>query len=325
MSLFNELQWEIIKNPKNTYSALKVRQEQKESEEEKEKRLKQEWKDLCKEKKQELSKEEYDKWRVKEWYQRNKEWYSEKQLNSYHKRKEEEEAMIEEIYKEVYDILPEPINWDEYYAKEFREDDINYEGKFKFSRWASRLNRVKPSKEKAYTNPVKVYNFANLWWVLSNLWRIQDRAYEYLRPHINEINLGDFKLSKKQSLTKNPVRNAWWNMRKLADATDISMNQLYSVASAMLRDKYIINEIYLGRASFLVGDVIISQAGNIYRPCLENNIPWLTPDTVEELHKKRFDWLKKKTDDLDIYVLRDTYLVKYQPNEREKMFYIIPT
>ena len=47
--------------------------------------------------------------------------------------------------------------------------------------------------------------------------------------------------------------------------------------------------------------------------------------TVEELHKKRIDWLKKKTDDLDIYVLRDTYLVKYQPNEREKMFYLIPT
>ncbi len=103
------------------------------------------------------------------------------------------------------------------------------------------------------------------------------------------------------------------------------MNQVCSVASAMLRDKYIISEVYLGRVSFLVGDVIISQAGNVLRPCLENNIPWLTKDTVDELHKKRMDWLKKKTDDLKIYILRDTYLVKYQLNEREKMFYIIPT
>lgn len=325
MSLFNDLKWEIIQNPKSTYNYIKVLKEEKESEEEKEKRLKDEWKNLCAQKKQELSKEEYNKRRIKEWYNRNKERYSEKQLKSYYKRKEEEGMIIEGIYKEVYDPLPEPINWDKYYAKEFRDDDINYEGKFKFSWWASRLNWVKPSKEKAYTKPVKVYNFANLWWVLSNLWRIQDRAYEYLKPHINEINLGDFKLSKKQSLTKNPMRVVWWNMRKLTDNTDISMNQLCSVASAMLRDKYIISEVYLGRASFLVGDIIISQAGNIYRPCLENNIPRLTSDTAGELHKKRLDWLKKKTDDLDIYVLRDTYLVKYQLNRREKMFYIIPT
>lgn len=39
MSLFDELQWEVIKNPKSTYSALKVRQEQKESEEDEEKDL----------------------------------------------------------------------------------------------------------------------------------------------------------------------------------------------------------------------------------------------------------------------------------------------
>lgn len=114
-------------------------------------------------------------------------------------------------------------------------------------------------------------------------------------------------------------------MRELCDATDISKNQVCSIASAMLRGKYIASEIYMGRVSFLIGDVIITQAGNVLRPCLENNISWLTPSTVEELHKKRLDWLKKKTDDLDIYVLRDTYLVKYQPNEREKMFYIIPT
>lgn len=325
MSLFNDLKWEIIQNPKSTYNYIKVLKEEKESEEDEEKRLKDEWKELCTQKKQELSKEEYNKRRVKEWYNRNKERYAKKQLERYYKDKAEEEKMIEEIYKSVYDKIPDPINRDKYYAQKYRDDDINYDGKFKFSRRASRLNWVKPSKEKAYTKPVKVYNFANLWWVLTNLWKIQDMAYGYLKPHIKEISLEDFKLSKRQSLTKNPMWSSWWNMRKFVDNTDIPMNQLCSVASAMLRDKYIISEVYLGRASFLVGDIIISQAGNIYRPCLENNIPWLTTDTVEELHKKRIDWLKKKTDDLDIYVLRDTYLVKYQPNEREKMFYLIPT
>jgi hypothetical protein len=113
-------------------------------------------------------------------------------------------------------------------------------------------------------------------------------------------------------------------MRELCDATNISKNQVCSIASAMLRDKYIASEIYMGRVSFLIGDVIITQAGNVLRPCLENNIPWLTKDTVSSLHDDRMKYLKKKKD-LDIYILWDTYLVKYQPNEFEQRFYLVPT
>lgn len=83
-------------------------------------------------------------------------------------------------------------------------------------------------------------------------------------------------------------------MLPLVHNSDISDNQICCVASALLRDKYIVSELYMGRVSFLLGDVIVTQAGNILRPSLENNIPWLTKDTVETLHKKRMDWLKKK-------------------------------
>ena len=114
-------------------------------------------------------------------------------------------------------------------------------------------------------------------------------------------------------------------MREIVDSTDISNNQLCSVASAVLRDKYIMSELYLWRCSFLVGDVIITQNWNVIRPLLENNIPWLTVDTVEELHQKRMDYLKKKTDDLKIYALWDCYLTKVWLNEREYFYYIIPT
>jgi len=313
MSLFNDLQWEIIENPKQKWSYHRILKA-------KEKEIKSK-KEIAKEMKEKMWEEAYRDWYQKEYYKNRRKEIKKK----YQEKKKEEELFVWELIDEIYADVPEIINRDKYYTQKFRDDDINYEGKFKFSRRVSRLNWVKPSKEEAYIKPVMVYNFANLWWVLTNLWRIQDRAYEYLKPHINEISLGDLKLSKRQSLTKNPMRATWWNMRKLVDNTDISMNQVCSVASAMLRDKYIISEVYLGRVSFLVGDVIISQAGNIYRPCLENNIPWLTKDTVDELHKKRMDWLKKKTDDLKIYILWDTYLVKYQPNEREKWFYIIPT
>lgn len=74
-----------------------------------------------------MPKEEFNKWRVREWYQWNKKEQSKKQLEKYYKNKAEEEALIEEIYKEVYDALPEPITWDKYYLEKFKKDDTDYE------------------------------------------------------------------------------------------------------------------------------------------------------------------------------------------------------
>lgn len=154
---------------------------------------------------------------------------------------------------------------------------------------------------------------------------MQDRAYEYIKPYIDEFDIKDFKLSKKQFFTKAPMRSSNKKMQELLANTDISNNQICTVASALLRDKYMQTELYMGRLSFLVGDIIITQNGNILRPVLENNIPWLTKDTVEELHQKRMARLKKETDDLKIYALWDCYFLRVQPNERETLFYFTPT
>ena len=73
-----------------------------------------------------MSKEEFYKWRLKEWYQWNKKERSKKQLEKYYKNKAEEEAMIEEIYKDVYDVLPEPIERDKFYMEKYKDDDKIY-------------------------------------------------------------------------------------------------------------------------------------------------------------------------------------------------------
>jgi hypothetical protein len=93
----------------------------------------------------------------------------------------------------------------------------------------------------------------------------------------------------------------------------------------MLRDRYICSEVYMGRVSYLVGDIIITQGWNILRPCLENNLPWLTVDTVEQLHEDRKKWLKKELDEMPVYILWDTYLIKMKPNEWETEYYLVPT
>ena len=104
-----------------------------------------------------MNKKEFEGWRKKEWYQRNKERRIERQLDAYYRNKAEEEALIEEIYKNVYDILPEPINYDKYYTAKFRDDDIDCDGKYRYYRRCSRLKSLKPSKLPKYTLPIRIY------------------------------------------------------------------------------------------------------------------------------------------------------------------------
>ena len=75
--------------------------------------------------KAELSPEEFKKWRDKEYYQYNKEKSKTRQLERYYRQKKEEEIMLDEIYKELYDTIPEPINYDKYYASKYKSDDTD--------------------------------------------------------------------------------------------------------------------------------------------------------------------------------------------------------
>ena len=74
---------------------------------------------------------------------------------------------------------------------------------------------------------------------------MQNKAYEYIKPYIDELNIKDFKLSKKQFFTKAPMWAMSKKMLELTSAADISNNQICTVASALLRDKYIKSELSL--------------------------------------------------------------------------------
>lgn len=325
MSLFNELQWQIIENPKATYSSLKIRKEKKESEEEEKKRLKQERKELCTQKKKELSKEEYDKRRVKERYQWNKKWYGEKQLNDYYKRKAEDEATIEQIYNEVYDTIPEPINRDEYYTQRFRDDDTVKRG-YRFAWRSSKLANLNWKSVPKQKKPFRISNRRSMEYSMRLLHDIQYEVYQYLSPHLEEIKNCRNYIYKKQKPYDFPLWHIDEPLKTLAEWLDMSPARVVNVADAMIRWKLIVSELYLWRTSFIFWDVLVTQTGNTYRIALENNLPWLTKDTVEDIHEKRMQWRKHKWKDKPpIYIVNDAYLVKYEPNEREKIFYIIPT
>lgn len=326
MSLFNELQWEIIEKPRQTYNYLTILKEKKENEEDRKKREKQEWKQLCEEKKKEMSKEEFNKWRQREWYQRNKKKHIKKQLDVYYKNKAEEEVLIEEIYKDVYDVLPEPINYDKYYTAKFRNDDVNSENKYKFCWWSSKLMFENWKFMRKRKKPFRIY-----WrkWVketMNNLATQEARAYQLLLPHLDELDNSVFYLKEKQTLTKYPLWYVTWKLAELIQSSDIAPSHVCNVLSAIQRWKYIASEVYLWRASFIIGDVLVTQTGSMFQISLENNLPWLTPDNIEEIHEIRMKRRKKKWKEKPpIYMVRDAYLVKIPINERENLFYIIPT
>lgn len=67
---------------------------------------------------------------------------------------------------------------------------------------------MRTNKFKNIEQPVRIARRKGLSEMLSNLGRIQDQAYLYLKPHIDEIDVKTFKLAWKQFFTKKPMWNA---------------------------------------------------------------------------------------------------------------------
>lgn len=276
--------------------------------------------------KEKLSKEEFNKWRIKERYQRNKEERSKTQLERYYRKKDEEEAALEEIYEEIYDPLPEPINYDKYYTAKFRDDDVNSESKYKFCWRSSKLASENWKCMRKRRTPFRIYWRKWVKEVMNVLAKQETRAYQLLQPHLDELQDARYFIQKwNQGLTKYPMRKVFWKLAELIKSSDIPPSHICNVLSAIQRGKYIVSEVYLWRTSFIFWDVLVTQTGNMFQLCLENNLPRLTPDNVEEIHDIRMKRRKKKWKEKPpIYMVEDAYLVKYQLNERETQFYIIP-
>lgn len=320
MSLFDDFkQGEIIQKPTGTWNYLKIWKARNKSIAEIEAEKKAEWKQLLKQKKEELSPEEYHNFRAREWARRNKKDVAERALKRYHDKKKQEEEMLEEIYNELWPV-PDIRSPDIIYAEKYRKDDVDKDWKFLIYWWLTRMLYLKPHKLPKYKNPIKVSPRSWFIHLVNNNIAKQNEAYEYLLPHLWEISLLQFNLNKKQLISKHPTRKCKHKMLELCKVSNIPTHTLCNVASAMLRDKLIKSMCYLGRVSYLVGDIIISQNGNVFRPSLDGTIPWLTPDTVDELHDKRVDFIRNKKEGVDVYVLRDCYLSKVWD-----FYYIIPT
>lgn len=320
MSLFSQIQWNIITDPKSLWSYRRILKKKGSDKEEKEK-----IRELYNQKKQEMSEEEYEKRRRKDRYQRNKERIIERQKGWYRRQKEEENAILEDIYESVYSQIPDPINYDKYYTEKFKKDDT-VKWWYRFARRSSRLTRINRRwlpKQKA---PFRISNRNWINHMMKRANDMQNKAYLYMKPYIDEVRNCYLGLNRKQQPFDFPIYKAWGRLREIAEASDINNWYLYLLTDAMRRDKYIPEEVYLWRTSFIFWDVLVTQTGHLFRIALENNLSWLTKDTVEDIHGKRIKWRKEKAKVAPpIYMVSDAYLIKVPINEWETYFYIVPT
>lgn len=313
MSLFDEIQWTIIENPRATWSAQKIRKQTDE--------IKKPWKELRKEMKETLSEDEFKKWYNHQTYERFKYKYQ----KSYQKIKEDDAKLMKELLKEIDEETPEPINYDKYYTEKFRNDDVKSNW-YRFAWRSSRLWRLDWRFVPKQRMPFRVVKVRWMERGMRDMNEIQNKAYEYIKPHMGEFKNEIISLQKKQRPYDYPVYRRSYRLEEFAKAGPVNPWHIYLVFDAMQRWKYIASETYLWKNSFIFGDVVVTQTGKLFRISLENNLPWLTKDTVEDIHKLRIDWRKNKWKVAPpIYLLNDAYLIKIKPNERETLFYIVPT
>ncbi len=309
-SLFNEIQSEIIENPRWTWNYRKILKE-------KEEKIKTK-KEMVQEMREKLPPEEFKKRYRRLYYDK------EKEQKKYQEKKREWDLLTWELIDEIYSDVPDLINRDDYYTKKYRDDDTVC-NVYNFARWSSRLMRINRKWTPKWTAPFRISKRHAIINCTSRLFDTQVEAYKYLKPHIDEIRNCKYALAKKQYIYA-PLYYMDEPMRTIIENSPVPNHRAIYIADGMIRWKFMVSELYLGRDSFIFWDVLVTQTWNTFRIALENNLPWLTKDTVEEIHSLRMDWRKNKWEKAPpIYIVNDAYLIQIPINEREILYYIVPT
>lgn len=311
MSLFNDLQSGLIEKPKQTWSYKKIRLQKQQKEETKTE------KQIRKEMKEKLPEKEYRKRYHHREYMKRTELYKQKYEEKKKKQTQELLDLINEIWPDE-----EEVDWDNYYKEKFECDD-KIKKWYRFYRRASKLLRYWGFPE--YKMPIRIHARYHIDKLIRMAMDSQHQAYQYIKPHMDEIKDCVCKMNKTQVPYDFPTYRSSEPLRSLADNAPLHKWYIFLVYEGMRRNKYMCSEMYLGRISFIFGDVIVTQTWNLFRISLDHNLPWLTKDTVEDIHKKRIEWRRDWTKEPPpIYVLRDAYLIKVKLKETF-LYYIVPT
>lgn len=305
MSLFDALkQWEIIENPSQLKQRKeRVKKEKKDPKKQKEAQLRDEMR-------AKLSPEEYEKW-YQSWRRaHNKKKKHQLYLKDYAKIKAERDKISEEVLSEIEYKWEKEQTIDEYYIEKFREEDTDWEWRYRYSWRASPLANLNRKWVFTYRLPVRIAeNYSNMEMLMKNQSSVQWDVYKLIYPRLNEIPIWSFKMADKQKVTARPMWSMTWRILELAEESWYPKHQICEVTQALQTGTYMPEEVYLWHISWIFWDVIVTSMGHMFKIALENNLKWLTPDTIETIRQQRLNY-KKEKDKCRIYTLMNAYLIK---------------
>lgn len=305
MSIFESFkEWAIIENP----SQLKQHKDYVKKEKEKKKKTKED--KQREEMKANLTPEEYERRYQKQWRDKNKKKKHELYIVSYAKQKEERDIISEEVLSEIEYKWEKEQTIDEYYINKFKEEDTDWEWRYRYSWRASPLAKLDRRRVVKYDRPIRITeNYWNINILIKKQLSMQWDIYKLIYPRLNEIPLGSFKMSPNQKVTARPMWNMTWRILELAEESWYPKHQICEITWALQKGIYIPSEVYLWHISWIFWETIITSMGHMFKIALENNLKWLTPDTIEDVRQQRLNY-KKKWDKCRIYVLLNAYLIR---------------
>ena len=222
MSVFDDLQIDLIEAPRKLPSYQKIVKERRGKEERTEKQIR-------KEMKAKLSEKEYWKRYAHREYVKRKKKYKKR----YKSQQEELSKMTEEICDELWpgnDLT----DWDKFYTKKFKEDDAKGRA-YRFSWRCSRLRRINWARTNKQTTPFRVANRKQMDQLIRDNTKTQNGAYEYLKPHMNDIKDCMLALNKNQLPYNYPVYVSDKELRDVVNESPVNIASTYLVFDAMRR------------------------------------------------------------------------------------------
>lgn len=285
--------------------------------------------------KAELSKEDFARRKGNRYYKEHKE-----EINERYKKRAllKKQSMLEEYEELAEDYPPEKTTREKELAllEKYRGDYTDSNGEFKIYRWCTPLFRLQFSAQTALRKPIKIIPTP---WIEKSImyrFRVQQKVYEFIKPHIDKVKKEDIIINKTQAM-HNKLQYSFREgsfIRELAEQKVVNKNTLWQIARAMLDWKYINSEVYLWPVCYLCGDRIYTSMWQTFPISPYNNYNYLNEDNFDQVHEDTQKYLKRKDNRCAIAIGWYCYLIKVpkdiiQNEEKEKEvlrydYYIVP-
>lgn len=264
-------------------------------------------KQIRKEMKEKLSPEDYYRWYHRTYYHKSdKEKTKRRNDNKSRIWFEETKKLLLELYWE--DKKEQTI--DEYYIEKYRADDVDSDWRYRQMRWATDIWRI------AWTDyiwfPIRIAENINMNKLMPRqLWE-QTKAYNHLKWKDLD-NVQCWLLINWKNSLRNPRRWGNDNFISLAENEEwISRLQIWEMIRR-IQAWVFMPEVWVWYRCFMVWDIIATSMWHMFKIALENNLDWLTKDTIDSIHEQRkYIWhnCNKRVKWFPIACMDNCYLIK---------------